>query len=315
MENFKFIANTSNFNKNIEERNVYEFDILSLIQYMCLIDILQKNGIEIKNNKLVTLPCYEISICDGNLEQDDLKSFIFQYKFFSIVSDGNKNRIFWCNIPFDNDTEDVFSCIINIVLDDMIKNDFDKYIDIHQNNKYNLAKYHTNDNDHKIAYLTVCFDHCLDIRENKYHTYTKDLRYTNDRIPFVTGDYLNVLINEYQDHSIKSGLQIENTMSDNIVYTSDLEVTKQVLRNNQKIINNAIKNLKLEPDLKVFDSNKQKLMRLLTAGNYSFQRSRVFEEMLERLDYKRQLLSQTMNEDQSSVKAEVKPKQRVKITL
>ena len=280
MENFKFIANTSNFNKNIKERNVYEFDILSLIQYICLIDILRRNGIKKIVNQLYIEQGYRISIDDRNSEQD-LKNFIFQYKFFSTISTDRSQHQSRYIISFDNNYKNVSSRIIDIVLNDMLKNDFDKYIDIHQNNKYDIAKYDTY-YDHKSTCLTVCFDNCLEIFKSQYKSYIQDLHCTHDSIPFVTGDYLDILFNEYEDHLFKSELQIENTMSEHIVYTSDLEVTKQVLRNNQKIINNIIKNLNSEPDLKVFDSNKQKLMRLLTADE---------------------------------IKSEVKPKQRTKITL
>ena len=90
------------------------------------------------------------------------------------------------------------------------------------------------------------------------------------------------LVNEYINHVINNGNNIDNTMSEHIVYTSDLEVTKQVLRNNQKIIANIVKKLNKEFFDEISDSNKQKLMQLLTS---------------------------------EEIKPEVKPKQRTKITL
>ena len=68
-----------------------------------------------------------------------------------------------------------------------------------------------------------------------------------------------LLIRECKEHWFNNQGIIDNTMSEHIVYTSDLEVIKQVLRNNQKIINNIIKNLKNETS----NSNKQKLMQML----------------------------------------------------
>lgn len=84
-------------------------------------------------------------------------------------------------------------------------------------------------------------------------------------IPIVNYDSLvQQLINEYRHHLINNKGIIDNTMSENIVYTSDPEITKQVIKNNMKIISDTVKNLEKKSHKSLISSNKKKLMELLT---------------------------------------------------
>ena len=84
-------------------------------------------------------------------------------------------------------------------------------------------------------------------------------------IPIINYDSLvQQLINEYRHHLINNKGIIDNTMSENIVYTSDPEITKQVIKNNMKIISDTVKNLEKKSHKSLISSNKKKLMELLT---------------------------------------------------
>ena len=290
MENFKFIASFENDPHcdeidSDENDSSYEsdcklflFDILSVIQYYCLQEILLRfgivNDVSLSYNLYLFDFIYFKNGRKGNISE--LQNFIAYFNQFF-----NFNVSTHCGYIFlDNNDRFTFNKLINKITEDILINDFDKYINAYDINKYTKLYIHGYYSNGKLSHYIRAFmgnEVCISF----LYDFDKELQFDN-LYPIIADNNIKLLISECKEHLINNQGIIDNTMSEHIVYTSDLEVTKQVLRNNQKIINNIIKNLKNETSDEVSNSNKQKLMQLLTS---------------------------------EEIKPEVKPKQRTKITL
>lgn len=285
MENFKFIASfendpwcDENDSSCESDCKLFLFDILNIIQYYCLHEILSRFGISLIDFFSYNLRLFNfVYFKNGQKENiSELQNFIAYFnRFFNFNVSSNCGYILLDNDYF------TFDKLIDKITEDMLINDFDKYIDAYDINKYTKVNMYTYPNKRgKLCYYMEAFMgdevnmlYICDIDEMLLH---------GCRYPIIECSNFKFLDCECKEHLINNQGFVDNTMSEHIVYTSDLEVTKQVLRNNQKIINNIIKNLKNETSNEASNSSKQKLMQLLTS---------------------------------EETKPELKPKQRTKITL
>ena len=281
MESFKFVVDP---NKNCAEQfeGCLKLDVITVIQYYCLRKLLSNNDVNTCYDYCInSIPPRLINDC----ELDDYPMFYTSFnKYFDLYS--FKNNCCKYFISWDE--------LIDKFKEILLTDKFDNIINNHVINKYNALYTWMHTSQPKLSHEIISMSNYLcafdDINTSKLSlTYSNDyynqMFYSNTSYyhksfyPVIYHDTCILsLVNEYTNHVINNGNNIDNTMSEHIVYTSDLEVTKQVLRNNQKIIANIVKNLKNETS----DFNKQKLMQLLTS---------------------------------EEIKPEVKSKQRTKITL
>lgn len=280
MESFKFVVDP---NKNCSEQfeGCLKLDVITVIQYYCLRKLLADNNVN-------TCDTYCINCTQPKLDNDcGLDNYPMFYTSFNKYVDlyASRDSYSYYYISW-NELIDKFKEIL-------LTDKFNDIINNHVINKYNSVYTWIHNSLPRKTHKSILMKDYMyvldDINTSKLSLTYRDNCYCQlfylvssnykSFYPVVCHDScVSSLVNEYTNHVIDNGNNIDNTMSDNIVYTSDLEVTKQVLSNNQKIIANIVKNLKNETS----DSNKQKLMRLLTG---------------------------------EETKPELKPKQRTKITL
>lgn len=270
MNSFKFIvrpetvtidSNTKNIIKQDYIRDSYlQLDITTLMQYLCLNNLIRsgyKTGENYRDNE------FACSVIDSDYiitsESDNNKTlssgdfFTYCTKVFKLpvsMDDGNyyiNKQKRYCKNPSDHSscnrlrTTDLPSCFI---FDENTTRMFNTY----------LANYSKLDDKYKSVYISTNNEPKLLLSENTVinssfnrchwsqyrHEYTKThIHHKN----FIKKDatIIKNLIDEYINQLIKTCSCIHNTMSENIVYTDDPDIIIEVIKNNQKIIDN-IKN-------------------------------------------------------------------------
>ena len=314
MESFKFVVDP---NKNCAEqfKNFLKLDVITVIQYYCLRKLLSDNNVNSFDDYYINCTQFKLrkdceldsspmfyALCNKYIDLHEREDSFYKYyisweklidKFKEILLTDKFDDII--NNHVINEYNSLYTRVERIYFQYITKIStrlFDGFRHFHHSKEYRneieLNEYidrQTNSTMRNCMYMFNIFDDIscdliiglfgkvLEQQQKKHEYFT----------PVVYHDTcISSLVNEYTNHVINNGNNIDNTMSEHIVYTSDLEVTKQVIRNNQKIIANIVKNLKKETSDEVSNSNKQKLMQLLTS---------------------------------EEIKPEVKPKQRTKITL
>ena len=278
MESFKFIINPI-----VNANSPYlKIDIITILQYYSMLAKLYINKIAQANNYNITINDFYIK--PGN-KLSDSKTFIAQLdKYFNLNIVLQESDYYFSPImqryvlkPCANKGCHTWGDLILNFFNLINLDDFDKFINYYVNDDYindynyvhthvetdNPTEYHNNNNhwlnssNHTIMYvlndIVVCRD-TFDLNDN----ISKDL-FT----PVIKHDtFVPKLVNEYTKQIIDTCGSINNTMSENIVYTDDPEIIKQVLKNNQKIIKKLFDNI----ENKNFEKpgNKQVLKELLS---------------------------------------------------
>ena len=280
MESFKFVVDP---NKNCAEqfKNFLKIDIITVIQYYYLRKLLSDNNINTCDTCYIRKIQFKLHKC-FKLDSPMFYTSFNKYVDLYVREDNGYKYYVSLDELIDKFKEILLTDKFNDIINNHVINEYNALY-THTNHQYEHLGREQKDLISIINYMYVFNNNSLKIDSMRWgdnDIFRLKLEHCDTSfIPVIYHDSCILsLVNEYTNHVINNGNNIDNTMSDNIVYTSDLEVTKQVLRNNQKIIANIVKNLKNETS----DSNKQKLMQLLTS---------------------------------EEIKPEVKPKQRTKITL
>lgn len=259
------------------KRKYLRFNIFSVIQWYFLLRFLYKNSIKIPdqytNYKTFYDDLNDAYIClSKNKKLDEIDNFITclhkkEHLKINIVNERPES------VKEYNSVTSVFDSSINYL---KVGNEymtigllFNKFMDSCDNQYFNIlcdenfiSEYIDDDNDCRdFIYVNNDSDNdeksriCLYIKgmsfvsKNIHEIY--DL-YNNQILINISRDaYINTLIEEYSNHILTHNPNpISNTMSKHIVYTDDIDVIKQVLINNNKIISKiqSIMHATLGPD-------------------------------------------------------------------
>lgn len=268
MNSFKFIvrpetvtidSNTKNIIKQDYIRDSYlQLDITTLMQYLCLNNLIRsgyKTG-ENYGSKDFTWRVFKhnhIITCESDTDKVCFKDF-FTYctEVFKLPINSNDGNYYinrqerYCNKSSSDNRLSITELPDCFVFDENTTRMFSKY----------LANYSKLDSKYKSVYISTNIDDVKSILllsdntvigtgfssrylSNHNHNYTQIHRHSD----FINKDstIIKNLINEYINQLIKTCSCIHNTMSENIVYTDDPDIIIEVIKNNQKIIDN-IKN-------------------------------------------------------------------------
>lgn len=301
MESFKFVVDPVENKKKGFLNNLLDaylkVDIFTMIQYICLMEIMEDKYKDFEVHKLF------INDDDYPISPDYINSKTFQINLTRYLAlmlgenfDDTLNPEKYSDDTYKRSYLHSPRDFINDV-DYELKHHpdkFDKFIeDVYEINEYNalylgiidnIGFYKKYDKYYAIPGKTRDYYSSNDImfmlndvlkQEPRSSWWIKDVNKNVEEdiiqaipeklIPIINHDSLvQQLINEYRHHLINNKGIIDNTMSENIVYTSDPEITKQVIKNNMKIISDTIKNLEKKSHKSLISSNKKKLMELLT---------------------------------------------------
>lgn len=274
---------------HILKRKYLRFNIFSVIQWYSLLRFLYEYSIKIPdkytNYKTFYDDLRDTYIClsknkkldevdnfitrqheNGNLEIDIVnerpkpvtKSFIINSEFDSSINYLKvDDEYMTIGLLFNNFMDACDFCYHpNIIYDEDFISEY-----IYDDNDCKDFIYVNNDsNDDKKSRISICLDGMSIVTNNNYGGYMLS---DNPVLIKISNDtYFNTLIEEYSNHILTHNPNpISNTMSKHIVYTDDIDVIKQVLINNCKIIRKiqSIMYVTLGPD----DSYLQRKQDLL----------------------------------------------------
>lgn len=270
MNSFKFIVKpetvtiedkTNNIIKQDYISNSYlQLDITTLMQYLCLNGLIEsgyKTGENYRStvfaNKIINSNYIITSISDINKISFTKDFFTYCTVIFKLpinMDDGNyyiNRQRRYCKNPRDHPscdrlgTESLPDCFI---FDENTTRMFNTYLINYSklDSKYKSVYISTDNNESMILLSdnTVIGTGFSNRHFSNYgHNYTQTHRHSD----FINKNstIIKNLIDEYINQLIKTCSCIHNTMSENIVYTDDPDIIIQVIKNNQKIIDN-IKN-------------------------------------------------------------------------
>lgn len=271
MNSFKFIVKpetvtiedkTNNIVKQDYIRDSYlQLDITTLMQYLCLNNLIRsgyKTGENYGGNDFI------YKIIDHKhviTSKSDIDNIPFNKDFFTYcanvfklpinMDDGNyyiNKQKRYCNNSTSNpgynnrlSTGDLPNCFI---FDENTTRMFNVYLANYSelDSKYKSVYIPTHDyNPKSILLLSDDTMIGLNIGSRYFSNYTQTRNHRCEDFIKKDATIIKNLINEYINQLIKTCSCIHNTMSENIVYTDDPDIIIEVIKNNQKIIDN-IKN-------------------------------------------------------------------------
>lgn len=226
MNSFKFVVRPDFLKVGVNEHTDYHYlqiDITTIMQYLCIHDlILDSNyhhifnfynllnndnkliitGENYTNNKFITL-CTQVF----NLQYERKRDSVYNHKYICKNGEYIRKDNIYKLFTFDHGS-------------------FDEYLDLlntdDSSSVLSLRAYYTSQ---KGLCGTKGYKsdgtHCVNYGIYQFNN--------NNIVNKIFDDYLKQLINTRK--------RIHNTMSDLVVYTDDSEIIKQVIRNNQEIIN------------------------------------------------------------------------------
>lgn len=226
MNSFKFVVRPDFLKVGVNEHTDYHYlqiDITTIMQYLCIHDLILDSKYKRNFNFYVLLNNDSeritknvnnnfISLCtqvfDLQYKRENYESYYTHRKDEYLCKNGeyiDKNNIYKL-FTFDHGS-------------------FDKYLEL----------LNTDDNSSVLCLQTG-------IRQENY-TYVKyymsfeDCCVNKGIYHFNNNNIVNKIFDDYLKQLINTRKRIHNTMSDLVVYTNDSEIIKQVIRNNQEIIN------------------------------------------------------------------------------
>ena len=226
MNSFKFVVRPEFSEVQVSEHFInhcLQIDITTIMQYLCIHDLILDSKYKREFNFYVLLSNDSeriiknvnnnfISLCtqvfDLQYKRENYTSYYTSHKDEYLCKNGeyiDKNNIYKL-FTFDHGSFDKYLELLNT---DDNSSVLCLRLRIRQEN-YTYVKYY------------ISFEDCC-VNKGIY-------RFNNNKIiKKISDDYLKQLINTRK--------RIHNTMSDLVVYTDDSEIIKQVIRNNQEIIN------------------------------------------------------------------------------
>lgn len=282
MESFKFIVrpemtSCSDFEAP-DESHPYNFinaqrymqlDLTTLMQYICLTELLN-NGFK-SEYKIVDdiFTIGNISVKDiDKIKDNDIKDFITHcIQTFGLRVGCKHSKTHYIRVPecydtSDDDPSEVFRSMFNMThvpvlflfSDKVNKCSIEDYLKTYPINKYTALhipiERHVSLNDVRMAHngnidvheVKCCQESATSDNYSIKNILVSSLKYSN-KTANAKLSFIESLIEDFNMHRINTCGRIHNTMSNNIVYTSDPEITKHIIRNNQKIIDKIKKQM------------------------------------------------------------------------
>lgn len=266
MNSFKFIVRpetvtiedkTNNIVKQDYIRDSYlQLDITTLMQYLCLNGLIESGygtGENHRSNNFAwrAINHKHIITRESNANKIFLKDF-FMYctNVFKLPVNMNNSNYYinkqerYCNKSSSDNRMSIAELPDCFIFDENMTRMFNTYLANYSklDSKYKSVYISTDVNNVK-SILLLSDDTMIGLNFGSYYfsNYTQTRNYRCEDFINKDSTIIKNLINEYINQLIKTCSCIHNTMSENIVYTDDPDIIIEVIKNNQKIINN-IKN-------------------------------------------------------------------------
>ena len=266
MNSFKFIVKpktvtiedkTNNIIKQDYIRNSYlQLDITTLMQYLCLNGLIESGygtGENHRGNNFAwrAINHKHIITRESNANKIFLKDF-FMYctDVFKLPINMNNSNYYinkqerYCNKSSSDNRMSIAELPDCFIFDENTIGMFNTYLKNYSklDSKYKSVYISTDVNNVK-SILLLSDDTMIGLNFGSYYfsNYTQTRNYRCEDFINKDSTIIKNLINEYINQLIKTCSCIHNTMSENIVYTDDPDIIIEVIKNNQKIIDN-IKN-------------------------------------------------------------------------
>lgn len=282
MESFKFIVrpeitscddfeapDESHPYNFINAQRYMQLDLTTLMQYICLTEMLNNGFKSVYKNVDDIFTIGNISVKDvDKIKDNDTKDFITHcIQTFGLRVDCKHSKTHYIRIPecydtSDDDPSEVFRGTFNMThvpvlflfSDKVNKCSIEDYLKTYPINKYTALhipiERHVSFNDVRMAHngnicvhkVKCCQESATSDNYSIQNILVSSLKYSN-KTANAKLSFIESLIEDFNMHRINTCGRIHNTMSNNIVYTSDPEITKHVIRNNQKIIDKIKKQM------------------------------------------------------------------------